>query len=79
MWTAVAHWLRRCATNLKVAGSIPAGVIGFFIDIKSFRSRYGLGVESASKSGNLDFLRTLWACPDLNGTALLLPLPFYDT
>ena len=32
----------------KVAGSIPAGVIGFFIDIKSFRSRYGPGVDSAS-------------------------------
>ena len=28
--TAVAHWLRCCATNQKVAGSIPAGVIGIF-------------------------------------------------
>ena len=27
--TAVAQWLRRCATNRKVAGSIPAGVSGF--------------------------------------------------
>ena len=27
---AVAQWLRCCATNLKVAGSIPAGVIGIF-------------------------------------------------
>ena len=27
--TAVAHWLRRCATNRKVAGSIP-DVIGIF-------------------------------------------------
>jgi len=35
---------------LKVAGSIPAGVIGFFIDIKSFRSHYGSGVDSASNS-----------------------------
>ena len=26
--TAVAQWLRRCATNRKVAGSIPAGVTG---------------------------------------------------
>ena len=26
--TAVAQWLRRCATNRKVAGSIPDGVIG---------------------------------------------------
>jgi len=29
----VAQWLRCCATNRKVAGSIPAGVGGFFIDI----------------------------------------------
>jgi len=27
---AVAQWLRYCATNRKVAGSIPAGVIGIF-------------------------------------------------
>ena len=37
-----------CATNRKVVGSIPAGVSGFFIDIKSFRSHYGPGVDSAS-------------------------------
>jgi hypothetical protein len=32
-WTggkAVAQWLRYCATNRKVAGSIPDGVIGIF-------------------------------------------------
>jgi len=40
----VAQWLMCCATNRKVAGSIPAGAI----DIKSFRSRYGPGVDSAS-------------------------------
>ena len=34
MRTAVAQWLRCCATNRKVAGSIPASVSGFFIDIK---------------------------------------------
>ena len=34
---------RCCATNRKVAGSIPAGVIE-----KSFRSHYGPGVDSAS-------------------------------
>ena len=44
--TAVAQWLRCRATNRKVAGSIPAGVI--FIDIKSFRSHSGPGVDSAS-------------------------------
>jgi len=27
---AVAQWLWRCATNRKVAGSIPNGVIGIF-------------------------------------------------
>ena len=37
-----------CATNRKVAGSSPAVVIGFFIDIKSFLSHYGPGVDSAS-------------------------------
>ena len=49
METAVAQWLRCCATNRKVADSIPAGVNGVFIDIKSFRSQYGPGVDSASK------------------------------
>ena len=39
--TTVAQWLRCCATNRKVAGSIPS-------DIKSFRSHYGPGVDSAS-------------------------------
>jgi hypothetical protein len=31
--TTVAQWLRYCATNQKVAGSIPDGVMEFFIDI----------------------------------------------
>jgi len=44
----MAQRLRCCATNRKVAGSIPAGVNGFFIDIKFFRSHYGPGVDSAS-------------------------------
>jgi len=42
------QWLRRCATSRKVAGSIPAGVSVFFIDIKSFWSYYGPGVDSSS-------------------------------
>ena len=46
--TAVEQWLRCCATNRKVAGSITASVSEFFIDIKSFRSHYGPGVDSAS-------------------------------
>jgi len=48
--TAVAQWLRRCATNLKIAGLIPADVSGFFIDIKSLRSHYGPAVDSASNT-----------------------------
>jgi hypothetical protein len=51
--TALAQWLRCCGTNRKVAGSIPAGVRGFYIDIKSFRSHYGLGVDSALRTGRL--------------------------
>jgi len=39
--TAIAQWLRCCATNRKVAGSIPVGFSGFLIDIKFFRSHYG--------------------------------------
>jgi len=39
---------RCCATNRKVAGSIPASDSGFFINIKFFRSHYGPGVDSAS-------------------------------
>jgi len=38
--TAVTQWLRCCATNQKVVGSFPAGVIGIF--------HYGPGVGSAS-------------------------------
>ena len=47
--TAVAQWLRCHATNRNVAGSIPAVVSCFFIDIKSFQSHYGPGVDSVSK------------------------------
>ena len=47
--TAVAQWLRYCTTNRKVVGSIPAGVSGFFIDIKSFPIlHYDPGVDSVS-------------------------------
>jgi len=46
--TAIAQWLRCCATDRKVAGSIPAGVSGFFIDRRSFQLHYGPGVNSAS-------------------------------
>ena len=48
--TAVAQWLRYCATNRKVAVSIPADVSGFFIDIKSFWLHYP-GVFPGGKGG----------------------------
>ena len=44
-------YLRCCATNREVAGSIPAGVGGFFIDIKSFRSHCVSGVDSVFSGG----------------------------
>jgi hypothetical protein len=40
----VAQWLRPCATNLKVAGSIPDGVIGIF----QLHYSSGPGVDSSS-------------------------------
>ena len=47
---AVTQWLRCCAINRKVAGSIAASVGGFFVDIKSFRSLYDTGVDSSSNT-----------------------------
>jgi hypothetical protein len=44
---AVAQWLRHCATNRKVAGSIPDGVIGIF-HWQSFRPHNGRGVDWTS-------------------------------
>jgi hypothetical protein len=41
--TAVAQWLRYCTTNQKVAGSIPDGVMKFFIDINSCDRTMALG------------------------------------
>jgi len=45
---SVAQWLKCYASNPKVAGSIPAGVSGFFIATKSFWSHYDPEVDSAS-------------------------------
>jgi len=42
-------WLRHCATNRKVAGSIPDGVIGIFHLTRSFGPRCGPWFDSASK------------------------------
>jgi hypothetical protein len=43
MGTAVVQWLRYCATNQKVAGSIPDGVVEFFIDINPSDGTMALG------------------------------------
>jgi len=45
------YWLKRGdlgGTVVKVLCYKPVSVNGFFIDIKSFRSHYGPGVDSAS-------------------------------
>jgi hypothetical protein len=42
----IITYLLYCATNQKVAGSIPDGVIGIFHWHKSFWSHYGPGVDS---------------------------------
>ena len=69
---AVTQWLRGCATSLKDAGSIPAGVIGIFIDIKSFRSHYGPGIDSASNRNEYQkyFLRIKAAGAGPSGRAV---------
>jgi len=41
--TAVAQWLRCCATNRKVAGSTPASVSGFFIALNPSDRTMALG------------------------------------
>jgi len=46
--TAVGQWLRRCATNRKVTGSIPAGVTGIFRWHKSLPITLWCGIDSAS-------------------------------
>ena len=41
--TGEAQWLRRCATNRKVAGLFPANVSGIFIDINPSDRTMALG------------------------------------
>jgi hypothetical protein len=41
--TAVAQWLGYCAKNRKVAGTIPDGVMEFFIDINPSDRTMALG------------------------------------
>ena len=47
MGTAVAQWLRCCATNRRSLVRLQMVSLEFLIDIKSFRSHYGPGVDSA--------------------------------
>jgi len=46
--TAVARWLRCCAKFGRSLVRSQLVSVEFFIDIKSFRSHYGSGVDSAS-------------------------------
>jgi hypothetical protein len=43
MGIVVVQWLRYCATNQKVAGSILVGVMEFFIDINPSDCTMALG------------------------------------
>ena len=58
MGTAVAQWLRCCATNWKVAGSIPDGVIGISHWHNPPYRTYGPEVDTASNRNEYqeDFL-----------------------
>jgi hypothetical protein len=47
----VAQWLRYCATNRKVAGSIPDGVMGIFHWHNPSDRTMAPGVDSASNRG----------------------------
>jgi hypothetical protein len=53
----VIIWLRHCATNRKVTGSIPGGVIGIF-HWHSLSGLYGLEVDSASNRN--EFQEICW-------------------
>ena len=71
MGTAVTQWLRFCATNRKVAGSIPAGVIGIFQSHKilpialwpwdrhSVKQKWVPGAFPGGKGGRCVRLKTL--------------------
>ena len=81
--TAVAQWLRWCATNRKVAGSIPAGVSGFFHLYKIFPSKGSYTsrwqpchhpVPLSRNLVNLNFLEPFGPIQACNGIALPLPL-----
>ena len=78
MGTALAQWLRCCATNRKVAVSIPDGVIGIFhwhnpsdrpgVDSASNRNEYQeyfLGVKSGRRVRLTTLTTILCRCHDI--------------
>jgi hypothetical protein len=79
----VAQWLRYCATNRKVAGSIPDGVIGIFYWNNPYDRIMALGstqrlteiVPGAFRGGKggLNFLEPSGPLQACNGTVLPLP------
>ena len=66
--TAVAQWLRCCAANRKVTGSIPDGVIGIFYWHNPSDRTYGPGVDSASNRNEYqeNFLKVNSACSQIS-------------
>jgi hypothetical protein len=52
--------MRHCATNRKVAGSIPDGVMGIFLLTQSFRPHYDPGVYSAFNRNEYIYLLLPW-------------------
>jgi hypothetical protein len=80
--TWVAQWLRHCATNRKVAGSIPDGVTWIFHLHNPSGRTMALGltqpltepchlhVPIVLKSGSLNFLEPSWPVKACNGIAL---------
>ena len=48
-WGRLSTVVKALCYKSEVAGSIPAGVSGYFIDIKSYRSHCDPGVDSTSK------------------------------
>jgi hypothetical protein len=58
MGTAVAQWLRFCATNLKVADSIPDGVMENFFDINPSDRTMAMG--STQTLTDMSTGRILW-------------------
>jgi hypothetical protein len=59
---AVAQWIKYCATIRKVAGSIPDGVMEFFVDINPFDRSMALGstqplIEISTRSVSWGYMR----------------------